>query len=46
MSRSPWNPQQYSFFLPLAGLEKSYIRSESVADVKATEKMGRLFDLI
>lgn len=38
--------QQYSFFLPLAGLEKSYIHSESVADVKAAEKMGRLFDLI
>ncbi|MEG8244852.1 class I SAM-dependent DNA methyltransferase [Pseudomonas paracarnis] len=38
--------QQYSFFLPLAGLEKSYIHSESVADVKAAEKMGRLFDLV
>lgn len=38
--------QQYSFFLPLAGLEKSYTHSESVADVKAAEKMGHLFDLI
>lgn len=38
--------QQYSFFLPLAGYEKSYSHSESVADVKAAEKMGRLFDLI
>lgn len=38
--------QQYTFFLPLAGLEKSYTHSESVADVKAAEKMGRLFDLI
>ncbi|MGE1082371.1 class I SAM-dependent DNA methyltransferase [Pseudomonas shirazensis] len=38
--------QQYSFFLPLAGLEKSYTHSESVADVKAAENMGRLFDLI
>lgn len=38
--------QHYSFFLPLAGLEKSYIHNESVADVKAAEKMGRLFDLI
>ena len=38
--------QQYSFFLPMAGLEKSYTHSESVADVKAAEKMGRLFDLI
>lgn len=38
--------QQYTFFLPLAGLEKSYSHTESVADVKAAEKMGRLFDLI
>ncbi|WP_019406464.1 class I SAM-dependent DNA methyltransferase [Stutzerimonas stutzeri] len=38
--------QQYTFFLPLAGLEKSYTHTESVADVKAAEKMGRLFDLI
>lgn len=38
--------QRYTFFLPLAGLEKSYTHAESVADVKAAEKMGRLFDLI
>lgn len=38
--------QLYTFFLPLAGLEKSYTHTESVADVKAAEKMGRLFDLI
>lgn len=38
--------QLYTFFLPLAGLEKSYTHAESVADVKAAEKMGRLFDLI
>lgn len=38
--------QQYAFFLPLAGLEKTYTHTESVADVKAAEKMGRLFDLI
>ena len=38
--------QKYAFFLPLAGLEKSYTHTESVADVKAAEKMGRLFDLI
>ncbi|HDQ4105131.1 TPA: class I SAM-dependent DNA methyltransferase [Pseudomonas aeruginosa] len=38
--------QQYTFFLPLAGHEKSYTHTESVADVKAAEKMGRLFDLI
>lgn len=38
--------QQYAFFLPLAGIEKSYTHTESVADVKAAEKMGQLFDLI
>ncbi|WP_412501412.1 class I SAM-dependent DNA methyltransferase [Shewanella chilikensis] len=36
----------YAFFLPLVGLEKAIIGSENPADVKAAEKMGRLFDLI
>lgn len=36
----------YGFFLPLAGLEKAIISSENPADVKAAEKMGKLFDLI
>lgn len=36
----------YGFFLPLAGLEKAVISSENPADVKAAEKMGKLFDLI
>lgn len=36
----------YSFFLPLVGLEKAIINSENPADVKAAEKMGKLFDLI
>ncbi|MGK4333568.1 class I SAM-dependent DNA methyltransferase [Lonsdalea quercina] len=36
----------YGFFLPLVGLEKAIISSENPADVKAAEKMGRLFDLI
>ncbi|MGE4969202.1 class I SAM-dependent DNA methyltransferase [Yersinia enterocolitica] len=36
----------YAFFLPLAGLEKAIIGSENPADVKAAEKMGKLFDLI
>lgn len=36
----------YGFFLPLVGLEKAIIGSENPADVKAAEKMGKLFDLI
>ena len=38
--------KQYAFFLPLAGYEKAIMYSEHPADVKASEKMGRLFDLI
>ena len=36
----------YAFFLPLVGLEKAIVSSENPADVKAAEKMGKLFDLI
>ena len=36
----------YGFFLPLVGLERMTINSETQADVKAAEKMGKLFDLI
>ncbi|MBE8597410.1 class I SAM-dependent DNA methyltransferase [Xenorhabdus sp. BG5] len=36
----------YAFFLPLVGLEKALTSSENPADVKAAEKMGKLFDLI
>jgi hypothetical protein len=36
----------YGFFLPLVGLEKAIIGSENPADVKAAEKMGKLFDII
>lgn len=39
-------PLQYSFFLPLAGYEKAVEYSDSPADVKAAEKMGRLCDLL
>ncbi len=39
-------PKHYDFFLPWAGLEKSDLRSENPADIKAAEKMGRLYDLI
>nr|MCR5260201.1 hypothetical protein [Desulfovibrio sp.] len=36
---------QYEFFLPLTGLyEKAVAYSEQPADVKACEKMGRLYD--
>ncbi|WP_324252678.1 type IIL restriction-modification enzyme MmeI [Neisseria brasiliensis] len=38
--------QNYGFFLPLAGLEKSGDFIENPADTKAAEKMGRLFDQI
>jgi type I restriction-modification system DNA methylase subunit len=38
--------KQYAFFLPLAGYEKAVMYSEHPADVKASEKMGQLFDLI
>jgi len=38
--------KEYAFFLPLAGYEKAVIYSEHPADLKASEKMGQLFDLI
>lgn len=38
--------KKYSFFLPLAGYEKAVMYSEHPADLKASEKMGQLFDLI
>lgn len=34
------------FFLPLTGLEKAELTFESQADIKAAEKMGKLYDLI
>jgi len=39
-------PRQYTFFLPLAGYEKAIMYAEHPADVRASEKMGQLFDLI
>lgn len=39
-------PKSYAFFLPLAGYEKAVMYSEHPADLKASEKMGQLFDLI
>ena len=38
--------KNYAFFLPLAGYEKAVMYTEHPADVKASEKMGDLFDLI
>jgi len=38
--------KHYDFFLPWAGMEKSQIQSEQQADIKAAERMGRLYDLI
>ncbi|WP_430452476.1 class I SAM-dependent DNA methyltransferase [Rhodopirellula europaea] len=38
--------KHFDFFLPWAGMEKSQIRNESAADIRAAEKMGRLYDWI
>ena len=39
-------PKFYDFFLPWAGMEKATHAAENPADVKAAEKMARLFDEI
>jgi len=36
----------YAFFLPWAGMEKSQLKVENEADVKAAEKMAKLYDEI
>ncbi|MDZ7929313.1 DNA methyltransferase [Rhodococcus sp. NPDC076796] len=36
--------QHFTFFLPWAGMEKSQYVAEAHADVKAAERMGKLFD--
>ena len=36
--------KNFTFFLPWAGMEKATYQSENPADVKAAEKMARLFD--
>ncbi|MCB1156728.1 MAG: class I SAM-dependent DNA methyltransferase [Leptospiraceae bacterium] len=38
--------KHYDFFLPLAGMEKAQHVNENPADVKAAEKMAKLFDII
>jgi len=39
-------PKHFSFFLPLAGMEKAQHQVENPADVKASEKMAKLYDEI
>jgi hypothetical protein len=39
-------PKYFDFFLPWAGMEKQQFQSENPADVKAAERMGRLYDII
>lgn len=39
-------PKHYDFFLPWAGMEKAQHQNENPADVKAAEKMAKLFDVI
>jgi hypothetical protein len=38
--------KHYVFFLPWAGMEKSEIKTENLADVKAAERMAKLYDEI
>ncbi len=38
--------KEYGFFLPLAGFKRDIEYSDKEADVKAAERLGRLFDLI
>jgi hypothetical protein len=39
-------PRKFDFFLPWADMEKAVYQGENPADVKAAEKMAKLFDLI
>lgn len=39
-------PKRYDFFLPWAGMEKAQHKDENPADVKAAERMAKLFDEI
>ncbi|MEN9446124.1 MAG: hypothetical protein RL728_636, partial [Bacteroidota bacterium] len=38
--------KHYDFFLPWAGMEKAQHHTENIADVKAAEKMAKLYDEI
>jgi len=37
---------EFEFFLPMAGMERASLATESVADAKAAEKMAKLFDVL
>ncbi len=39
-------PKHFDFFLPWAGMEKAQVKFENPADVKAAERMAKLFDEI
>ncbi|WPJ98133.1 DNA methyltransferase [Coraliomargarita algicola] len=39
-------PSHFDFFLPLAGMEKTKLSNENPADIKAAERMAKLFDAI
>jgi type II restriction/modification system DNA methylase subunit YeeA len=39
-------PRYFDFFLPLAGMEKAQHQFENPADVRAAERMGKLYDEI
>jgi type I restriction-modification system DNA methylase subunit len=39
-------PKHYDFFLPWAGMKKAQRQNENPADIKAAEKMAKLFDEI
>jgi len=36
----------YDFFLPWAGMEKAQFQNENLADIKAAERMAKLYDEI
>jgi hypothetical protein len=38
--------EHYTFFLPLAGMEKTSFQEETDADVRAADQMAKLYDLI
>ena len=38
--------ENYAFFLPWAGMEKTQIQNLNLADIKAAEKLAQLYDLI
>lgn len=38
--------KRFEFFLPLIGMEKTKIQTESIADIKAAEKLGKLYEVL